>query len=380
MSYRSKSLSKLLKQIDDEYKDSFLPVVLPHNCLDALLAVKPDLRYWRGQGEHCLVCASPPLPIKQDPSGRPDRLGMVNGRLKTLRALPLEEKVALAYRVLDRMFEVTDAVAVAFSGGRDSLVALHLTLQRRRDVKVVFVNTSIEFPETLKYVRELAQTWGFEFHEVSAEKNFWELSHERGLPIGGRGNQFFLAELSEASGVKLSNACCNQLKITPARQFYREAGIDAQVTGLRVDESMMRRFNFADYGALRYSRDYDTLVAWPIFAWSIADLMAYVEQHQLPLNPLYAMGHQRVGCWSCLQDFFKTDSGLFTLKRTHPGMYKSLKHQFGEEMLAILTAWGGIQKHGFTLEQFDGLYTPCDLELLDPKHRKKRPDRKKASE
>jgi len=81
---------------------------------------------------------------------------MVNGRLKTLRALPLEEKVALAYRVLDRMFEVTDAVAVAFSGGRDSLVALHLTLQRRRDVKVVFVNTSIEFPETLKYIRELA--------------------------------------------------------------------------------------------------------------------------------------------------------------------------------------------------------------------------------
>ena len=259
-------------------------------------------------------------------------------------------------------------------------MALHLTLQRRRDVKVVFVNTSIEFPETLKYVRELAQVWGFEFHEVSVEKNFWELSHERGLPIGGRGNQFFLAELSEASGVKLSNACCNQLKITPARQFYREAGIDAQVTGLRVDESMMRRFNFADYGALRYSRDYDTLIAWPIFVWSTADLMAYVEQHQLPLNPLYAMGHQRVGCWSCLQDFFKTDSRLFTLKRTHPGMYKSLKHQFGEEMLAVLTAWGGIQKHGFTMEQFDGLYNPCDLELLDPKHRKKRPDRKKDSE
>src|SRR5207302_7049744 len=114
--------------------------------------------------------------------------------------------------------------------------------------------------------------------------------------------------------------------------------------------------------------------------WSTADLMAYVEQYQLPLNPLYAMGHQRVGCWSCLQDFFKTDSGLFTLKRTHPGMYKSLKHQFGEEMLAILTAWGGIQKHGFTLEQFDGVYTPCDLELIVLKHRKKRSYRKKDSE
>ena len=67
--------------------------------------------------------------------------------------------------------------------------------------------------------------------------------------------------------------------------------------------------------------------------------MAYVEQHQLPLNP-YMLWVISVGCWSCLQDFFKTDSGLFTLKRTHPGMYKSLKHQFGEELLAVLTAWG----------------------------------------
>jgi hypothetical protein len=116
-----------------------LPIVLSQNRLDALLAVRPDLRYWRGRGEHCLVFASPPLPVKKEPSERPDRLGMVNGRLKILRALPLAEKVALAYRVLDRMLEVTEAVAVAFSGGRDSLVALHLMLQRRRDVRVVFI-------------------------------------------------------------------------------------------------------------------------------------------------------------------------------------------------------------------------------------------------
>src|SRR5262245_52140295 len=121
MSHKSESPSTLLKQINKEYKNSFLPIVLSHNQLDALLAVRPDLRYWRGKGKHCLVFASPPVPIKKDPSSRPNRLGMTNGRLKMLRALPLEEKIALAYRVLDRMFAVTDAIAVAFSGGRDSL-------------------------------------------------------------------------------------------------------------------------------------------------------------------------------------------------------------------------------------------------------------------
>jgi phosphoadenosine phosphosulfate reductase len=278
--------------------------------------------------------------------------------------------VTLAGRILDRMLEVADNVAVAFSGGRDSLVALHLTLQRRRDVKVVFVNTSIEFPETVIYVRTLAQDWGLNLHEVSARRNFWEVSHERGLPIGGRGNSFFLGELSKASGVKLSNACCNQLKITPARQFYRKTGIEAQVTGLRVDESMMRRFNFADYGALRWSRDYGTLVAWPLFAWRTEDVEIYIEKHRLPVNPLYEMGHQRVGCWSCLQDFFKTDSRLFTLRKTHPGMYQTLKRQFGQELLEVLKAWGNMQDQDLTMEHFDGLYTPCGLELLGAKSRR----------
>jgi hypothetical protein len=60
MSHRSKALSKLPKQIDDEYKNSLLPVVLPQNRLDALLAVNPDLRYWCGEGEHCLVSTPPP--------------------------------------------------------------------------------------------------------------------------------------------------------------------------------------------------------------------------------------------------------------------------------------------------------------------------------
>jgi hypothetical protein len=53
MSHKSKSLSKLLTQIDDEYKRSFLPVVLPQNRLDALLAVtitrQLAIHRWREQ-------------------------------------------------------------------------------------------------------------------------------------------------------------------------------------------------------------------------------------------------------------------------------------------------------------------------------------------
>jgi phosphoadenosine phosphosulfate reductase len=235
---------------------------------------------------------------------------------------------------------------------------------------VVFVNTGIEFPETVAYVRTLAAEWGLNLRELTPKRNFWRLSRERGLPIGGRGNGYFLKELSQAADVKLSNACCNQLKITPARQFYATTGTEAQVVGVRCDESLMRRLNFADYGALRWSSDYGTLIAWPLFVWSQADVEAYVETYELPINPIYAMGHQRVGCWACLQDFLRVDSRLFVLAKTHPGMYATLKAQFGSEMLRVLVAWGNIDHRNWNMEHFDGLYKPCTMELLRPTARR----------
>lgn len=362
---------KLRQRIEDEFAAWFLPTVVKSRSLSRLMKSNPDLRTWPNRRATWLVSPPPPPSLASDSSAKPERLGRTNGRLKVLRAFPLQEKVLLASRVLERTIAVAENVAVAFSGGRDSLVALHLTLQRCTRLKVVFVNTSVEFPETLRFVRELAERWRLDFHELRVERNFWELAHERGLPIGGRGNGFFRRELAEAAGVKLSNACCNQLKITPARQFYRKNNIDAQVTGLRVDESMMRRFNFADYGALRYSSDYGTLTAWPLFAWSVADIQEYIALNDLPVNPLYSMGHQRVGCWSCLQDFFKTDSRLFVLRKTHPRIYETLKRHFGEDLTALLVAWGGLQDRGLAPDQFDGLYSPCGLELLDPKARER---------
>lgn len=181
-------------------------------------------------------------------------------------------------RVIDTLLWATDSAAVAFSGGRDSLVALHLALRRRPTLPVVFTDTGIEFPETVAYVRWLAREWDLDLREVRPNRNFWKLARERGLPIGGRGNGFFWKELADAAQVKLSNACCTQLKITPARQFYKKNNIEGVVTGLRADESLMRKVNLADYGALRWSRDYRTLNAWPLFAWQREDVDATDER------------------------------------------------------------------------------------------------------
>lgn len=68
------------------------------------------------------------------------------------------------------------------------LVALHLARQLKPDIPVMLVNTSIEFPESLAYVRELAEKWNLNYYEVKAHVNFWNLAEEQGIPVAGRGN------------------------------------------------------------------------------------------------------------------------------------------------------------------------------------------------
>lgn len=350
----------LREKLELRFYKNFLPTVfskdyakrLLHNSLDSLPS-------WESNNGKVVIFLPPPAKIKDIPDEKPQRLGRVMKRLAQCFRLDLEGKITLANEVLQTLFEATDRVAVAFSGGRDSLVALHLALQMKPDVPVVFINTGIEFPETLAYVRQLAKDWNLNFYEIKPRVNFWRLAEEQGLPVAGRGNTTFMRDLAEKAGVKLSNSCCRRMKETPARQFYRKHGIEGVITGLRVRESLMRKLNFADYGALRYSSIYGTLVAWPLYAWTDKDISEYIKVNKLPLNSLYQMGYQRVGCWACLQDMLHKDSRLFTLRQHHPKMYEILRKKFGKQMINLLTAWAGLNNRDFQEEQLDELYKPC---------------------
>lgn len=359
---------QILQEVERKYFESFLPLVMPREQAPLV----NGLPIWCGDGGQMLVFLPAPPKIKQEPTAKPERLGRVIKRLAELQKLDLDGKIALANQVIKTLLEATDRVAVAFSGGRDSLVALHLTLQVYPIIPVMFVNTSIEFPETLSYVRQLAEAWRLNLFEVKPQVNFWRLTEEQGIPVAGRGNTTFMRDLSQRAGVKLSNSCCRRMKETPARQFYREHRIEGVVTGLRVSESLMRKMNFADYGALRYSTTYGTLVSWPLYAWTDRDISDYIALHGLPVNPLYEMGYNRVGCWACLQDMFYKDSRLFTLQKQHPNLYEAVKRKFGGRMLRLLSAWAELDKWEFGEEHLDGLYRPCSFEMLDEYRRLKR--------
>jgi phosphoadenosine phosphosulfate reductase len=91
-----------------------------------------------------------------------------------------------------------------------------------------------------------------------------------------------------------TDACCAARKVAPLEAAL--AGKEAWMSGLRRDDSPERATTPI------VARDRRGLVKVnPIAAWTDNDVALYIALHDVPVNPLVAMGYPSVGCWPCTQ-------------------------------------------------------------------------------
>lgn len=76
--------------------------------------------------------------------------------LKMMQALPLNLKIRLTQDRIKAWVNHygVDGVYVSFSGGKDSTVLLDIVRKMYPEVKAVFSNTGLEYPEIQKFVRK----------------------------------------------------------------------------------------------------------------------------------------------------------------------------------------------------------------------------------
>ncbi len=219
-------------------------------------------------------------------------------------------------------------VYVAYSGGRCSQVALYLTLQQDPDIPVVFNNTGIEYPETVTHVRKTAEEWNLNYHELKPEANYWDLVKEHGFP-----------QLRGSSKKKRPRkpACCTYLKEAPAKKFVKEYNMDGLITGIRVEENRPRALAYKQVGPF-YKAVRDKLWKFhPIALWSMTQLMKFVKEENIEINPLYDReggGLPRIGCMPC--------TGFTTwrqqLKMMNPKYFKWLNREV-QKSIGEPTLW-----------------------------------------
>ena len=95
-----------------------------------------------------------------------------------------------------------------------------------------------------------------------------------------------------------------------------------------------------DFGELYFAQKGKVWKAHPLALWTAADLAQYEAENDLPVNPLYSMGHTRTGCWPCMMDLSRPQGGhLQALLQTHPHLHRALMVKWGAaEVIARLKA------------------------------------------
>jgi len=97
---------------------------------------------------------------------------MTFNELTEWQKLPLEEKEIIALEIMAEASETSKHnMAIAFSGGKDSMVLWHLyrriVAPQVKEPFIIYGNTGVEYPESLKFAREIGKAWGGEhFIEV----------------------------------------------------------------------------------------------------------------------------------------------------------------------------------------------------------------------
>lgn len=175
---------------------------------------------------------------------------------------------------------------VSFSGGKDSSVTSSLAMKAlgRPDILHIYGDTTLEFPETKKYIeRFMAQHPQTPLMtSKNKDKNFDDLVEQLGPPS------------------RVMRWCCTIFKTGAIQRritsLFRNNSKILTFYGIRHSESASRS---------NYDRESDSpkitkqKTVSPIIEWLDFDVWLYILTERLDFNDAYRTGYTRVGCWCC---------------------------------------------------------------------------------
>jgi cysteine desulfurase/selenocysteine lyase len=176
-----------------------------------------------------------------------------------------------AIRAIRQHMHDRPLVNVSFSGGKDSMAVL--AIARKAGVeRAFFIDTGVEFPETLDFVRK------------------------QGVEIVPKGGDFWTAVEKAGPPAKDHRWCCKLLKLQPLKRYLAATGPAVTIQGNRWYES----WNRADLEiASENPANPLQINISPIRNWRALEVYLYLRWQHIPYNPLYDCGIERIGCYVC---------------------------------------------------------------------------------
>lgn len=182
----------------------------------------------------------------------------------------------LIYKVLNK---IKGKKAMLFSGGKDSLLTLHILLDFGIEPKLLFNNTTAELPTVFNFAFHYVNKLGFEMEEIKPTIDFWTALRKFGPPA------------------RDYRWCTRLLKVLPTIIYFKRFKDKFLLfTGLRLYESVAR----AHASSIERARHMKNVIyVAPILEWPTLAEWLYLWHKGCEVNPLYYFGYDRLGCFMC---------------------------------------------------------------------------------
>ena len=263
-------------------------------------------------------------------------------RLKNIEDMmkwSLEQKEEHALKRIKEFHKyVKGNIVIGFSGGKDSCVLRHLTHRLFPETKCVFANTTNEYVEIVKFVKNTPNVeW------VSPLMNFSQTVAKYGFPLVSKKVARSITDLRNPTennfnsrnlyltGIRrdgekskgsyklakkwyplidadfdTTNKCCDILKKEPMKRWQKQNPDYFFLDGTTISEGGYRRMSWLKYGC--NILDVDNPHSRPMSLFTEDDVWAYIKKYNVPYCDIYddkvidgilVKGEKRTGCRGC---------------------------------------------------------------------------------
>lgn len=168
-------------------------------------------------------------------------------------------------------------VALATGFGVEGCVLIHMLAHISRETRMFYLDTGLLFPETDALRDQLEARYGIRFERRASNLSLSAQAAEHGERLWER----------------RPDECCRLRKIEPLLETL--AGLRAWMTSIRRDQSPAR----TTAGIVERDAKFGLIKINPLARWSSREVWNYINEHDVPYNPLHDHGYPSIGCTPC---------------------------------------------------------------------------------